>query len=273
MSTPIVREVPLEHLSSLSAAYALEGEPLLVRGAVLSWPARSFWTFDNLRRQHGQVPIRIREIDDAVEDLRRGRPRRYTHLGELLEQAASVRAEANERVGYFTTGDCPMDAGPDAPQEQPPEWRELWHSRFRQDFPFPRLPGARAMMRIWIGGAGQISTLHNDRYVGAVAQLVGQKRWWIAPPQAWERLYVRCHSEDFWYAEVNPYKRWDALLHPRFGEVQGIEFTLMEGDLLLLPARWWHAVKAVSASIAVTMFQDLPGLSPFQPLSSSAAQV
>jgi ribosomal protein L16 Arg81 hydroxylase len=121
------------------------------------------------------------------------------------------------------------------------------------------------MMRIWVGGAGQISTLHNDRHAGAIAQLFGHKHWWIAPPQAWERLYVDRQSDDSWYAQVNPYKPWDAALHPRFGEVQGIELTLTAGDLLLLPARWWHAVKALSASISVTMFQDLPGLPPFQP--------
>jgi len=265
VSTRTVREVPLEHLTALPASYALEGEPLVVRGAALGWPSRSFWTFDHLRRQHGHVPIRIREVDDAVEDLRRGRPRRDTHLGAFLEQAASVRAEAEDRAGYFTTSNCPVEAGPDVPREQPPGWRELWHSRFRQDFLFPRLPGARAMMRPWVGGAGQISTLHNDRYVGAVAQLVGQKHWWVAPPRAWEKLYVHRSFDEGWYAEVNPYKPWDAALHPRFGEVRGIEFTLTEGDLLLLPAHWWHAVKALSASIAVTMFQDLPGLSPFQP--------
>lgn len=65
-------------------------------------------------------------------------------------------------------------------------------------------------------------------------------------------------------AQPIPPGAWDAARYPRFGEVQGTEFTLTEGDLLLLPAHWWHAV---------TMFQDLPGLSPFQPLPASTVKV
>ncbi len=68
-------------------------------------------------------------------------------------------------------------------------------------------------------------------------QLVGEKRWYAMPPQAGLK-YLDDGSPD-----------WQGLIDEPTTEL--MQCTLKHGDVLYLPALWWHRIELLSDSIGL----------------------
>jgi hypothetical protein len=111
---------------------------------------------------------------------------------------------------------------------------------------------------LWMGGAGTIAQTHFDAEPNWFVQIVGQKRFLISPPQDWESFcpFPLLHSHDR-QSQVN-YSNPQESHCELFGQATVLEALLEPGDLLYLPAYWWHRVETISDSISVNAWDNRP---------------
>ncbi|KAJ7184296.1 Clavaminate synthase-like protein [Mycena filopes] len=106
------------------------------------------------------------------------------------------------------------------------------------------------VINAWLGPAGTVSPAHTDPYFNTYVQVVGSKTVWMAPPRCEVGMYANGNTSgvDVFAAEHRE--------HPDFESVQefAMRATLDPGDLLYMPAGWWHAMRAETRSFSVSMW-------------------
>jgi jumonji domain-containing protein 7 len=144
-----------------------------------------------------------------------------------------------------------------------------------------RVPEA---INLWIGNSQSVTALHKDNYENIYVQILGRKHFVLLPP-----CYYPCVNEQglkpATYRRVEggrlelqlddtdervPFATWD----PDVAERRATPFsklarpyrvTLCEGDMLYLPAMWFHKVSQSSSAeglcVAANYWYVLPGVS------------
>lgn len=103
----------------------------------------------------------------------------------------------------------------------------------------------RSLLRnLWISGGGITVGLHFDHAENFNFQLRGEKTFWMFPPGV--RAYYpmpmfsqTAHISRVFRGGLAP----DLSKYPRFDPAKGIKMELKAGDVLYLPAYWWHQVE------------------------------
>lgn len=115
---------------------------------------------------------------------------------------------------------------------------------------------------LWVGPGGHTSCLHYDPMDGMLIQLYGAKKVLLFPPSQIYNLYpisvlkslrygLKLRSV---YSQVYP-DRPDFAAFPRFQEAlnHSQEIILNPGEILFLPAGWWHEVTALDTALGTTL--------------------
>lgn len=103
-------------------------------------------------------------------------------------------------------------------------------------------------------------------------QLVGRKTVWLAPPETSPWMYP-CAGSAFTHPAVNDLDpqmsntarvdvfgqrtRTSEEQHPEFWKEvapRAMSYTLAAGDLLYIPAGWWHGMRSEDTSFSVSMW-------------------
>lgn len=106
---------------------------------------------------------------------------------------------------------------------------------------------------IWSQDRGAVTQLHQDFCSAIEMTVVGRKKWILYPPCEEERVYARLmFATGFRGALVDPESPDAALRFPRFAEAgPRIEIVSTPGDLLYVPAGWFHHVVYLERSFTV----------------------
>ncbi len=106
---------------------------------------------------------------------------------------------------------------------------------------------SEATLNIWFGPAGHTEPLHFDPSDGTMMVMHGKKRVISYPPSQSPNLYPFGFYDvlPFWISQVN-IEEPDLNKYPSFGKAQRnrYEVLLSPGQLLFIPAQWWHEVVA-----------------------------
>lgn len=205
-------------------ARAALGMPFLVKGVVDKWPLVSLPP-GILRERYSDLPVRARvgdyvntafAIDRAMADMSMGQ-----YL-DLVESEASVLPPYIGNLGL----------------------RELnglchWPGYFDKMGP----------PRFWIGPARTVTPLHCDFDDNIFAQIWGSKRIFLAPPHHDALLYAREASPLLFGSPVDP-EAPDLDRYPLARQAALVELIVQPGDLLYVPAGWYHQVRALSFSLS-----------------------
>lgn len=122
---------------------------------------------------------------------------------------------------------------------------------------------SRAVARnLWISSSGLTVGLHFDPADNLNFQLRGNKAFWLYPPGVAPYYPLPMFSQTAHISGVfrngpDP----DFSKFPRFRAENGVRVELQEGDVLYIPAYWWHQVESLGRENLNLNFWWLPRLS------------
>jgi hypothetical protein len=107
--------------------------------------------------------------------------------------------------------------------------------------------------QLWIGSGGQRLAIHQDSTHSLICMVSGFKEFVLFPPDQHCNLYTAPQPqlcEWPWRSTVDP-RGFDESRHPRFRQAIAASRTIRigPGDVLFLPAYWWHAVDSFDLNI------------------------
>lgn len=222
---PTIAAVP--RVGKLDAAgfreRAAAGLPFLIEGIVGRWPLAQY-SHEILRERHGHMPVRARVGDYIGTAFAPDRAMQDMSMAEYLDLA-----ERTEGLPPYL-GNL--------------ELRELnsmchWPTWFDKMGP----------PRFWIGPAGTVTPLHCDYDDNIFAQIWGSKRIFLSPPHHDEFLYPREANAILFGSPFDP-EAPDYGQFPLARQAAMIEVIVHPGDMLYVPAGWYHQVRALSFSLS-----------------------
>ncbi|WNG55110.1 cupin-like domain-containing protein [Archangium gephyra] len=238
----------LERVRGASAREVMDGyylahRPVILEGAMDGWPLMSRWTPHQLAERYGDVEVEVMMGREARtdHDLEPDACRTVMRFGEFIRRLVEG-GPTNDL--YLTGRNFALER---------PELRSLL-----EDVRYPKgllrqtdLPGA---VKLWVGPAGTLTALHHDLGSVLFGQVHGRKRFRLIP--SFETHFVYSHR-DVW-SQVDA-GHPDLERFPAYREADVLETVVGPGDLLLIPAGWWHWVESLDVSVSVTFQEfDLP---------------
>lgn len=223
---PVISEVPRVRLLDARAfrARAAEGLPFLITGIVERWPLSAL-TPEALRDRFSHLPVRARVGDYVNTAFAPDRAMRDMSMLEYLDLSAAGTDGLPPYVGNL-------------------ELRELnrlchWPGYFSKMGP----------PRFWLGPARTVTPLHCDYDDNIFAQIWGTKRIFLSPPHHDEFLYPSEANALLFGSPFDP-EAPDFEKFPDARKATMIECIVNPGDLLYVPAGWYHQVRALTFSLS-----------------------
>jgi len=244
---PIERITEREVLA-LEHQYGSLTAPVIISGAAADWPAMRTLQLGEIRTALGAVKVPVRDTDDEfqfffdpkVQEFER---RRMLTLAEYVDAIENV----DRRSGR------PPYLGNIAFLTDPAVSKKLGSLTEYCRFPHFDLERCTLEYRLWIGGRGQRSTIHNDCYHNFNAQIVGRKRFIAFAPDQHSALHPIFFHRGMWVSPVDP-NNPDFVRYPQFRDARGVQGELGPGDILYLPRFWWHCAEAITTSVNINQW-------------------
>lgn len=234
------------------------GAPVIVVDAMTCWPALSKWSFDFFKEAFGSDFVTAAHGLDSSE----------VKLTKLATYFEYLDEPAGELAGFWVSSkdNRPLRQGPVAAST--PFYLLGWnafekHPELFDDIGPPpsflddltvalrphvrdifQLASSREYWSVYVGPEGSLSKLHCDFWSthAYLAQVRGKKKAVLFSPSDEPLLYE---------GRVDP-ERPDLVRFPRFDGATAYECVLEPGEMLFIPANWWHHVRALEKSITVS---------------------
>ncbi|KAG8159232.1 hypothetical protein KVR01_010893 [Diaporthe batatas] len=286
--------------------YVSRNTPFVVRGGASNWTATKTWNLARLKdllHDH-TVNVAVTPYGNADAPTRDDK-------GELVfakpweeDQPFSDFVEYVAR--QETDGSFPPSSEIRYAQTQNDNLRHEYVSIFDQvqrDIPFARIALQKEpdAINMWVGNSRSVTALHKDNYENIYVQVQGQKHFVLMPPHCYPCVnekplragtYVRDQQDGLLHLVMDggggdedcsvPFAIWDpdrpdknATPYSRLAEP--VRVTLRQGDMLYLPALWYHKVSQSCSEegicVAVNYWYDMEFSGPLYPAASFVRSV
>jgi hypothetical protein len=239
---PAISAVPRLHLQGTAAfrTRAAQGLPFLVTGLVNRWPLSSL-TPQALRDSYGDLPVRARVGD-------------YVNTAFAPDRAMQDMTMRDYLDLVFTGLQSPppdfsSNLPPNLPPGLPPYLGNLELRQLNSLCHWPAYLGKMGPPRFWLGPAGTVTPLHCDYDDNIFAQIWGSKRIFLAPPHHDQFLYPSEANAILFGSPFNP-EAPDFEQFPLARQALMIECIVHPGELLYVPAGWYHQVRSLTFSLS-----------------------
>jgi hypothetical protein len=223
---PAIAEVPrIDKIDAATfRARARAGLPFLMTGLARRWPLFAL-TPSALRERFSHLPVRARVGDYINTAFAPDRAMQDMSMLEYLDLVAAGTPGLPPYLGNL-------------------ELREL-----NGMCHWPTYLGKMGPPRYWVGPAGTVTPLHCDYDDNMFAQVWGSKRIFLSPPHHDEFLYPSEANAILFGSPFDP-EAPDFDKFPLARQATMIEVIVNPGDMLYVPAGWYHQVRALTFSLS-----------------------
>jgi|GEM_PF-884458 len=244
-------------------------KPVILTGLIDAWPATQRWDLGYLDRRVGQVDVSYKvsptgshpPLDEsgALEALRE-----TATLGEYLDRVWNQTAE-DDRCTFCLSGDDVFVLQ---------NW-DRYHPALKvllEDFEMlPYFdPECVEIIGFWVSPHGVRSHLHYDSngQHNLNAQVSGEKQVWLFSPDQLGSLYpyLATKLQPFNFSKID-IDAPDTERFPNFADAACYYDTLKAGEVLFIPAYWFHSFKHMGAFNTNINFWWKPDRVPLSPTS------
>jgi hypothetical protein len=216
--------------------YYATNTPVILTDMMQDWPAMSLWCPEYLKTKYGnsRVEVQTHRNSNPNYEINTQKHKQTVKLSEYADRVVSG-GETNEY--YIVANNSNLE-------------RENFKTLLDDIRMFPEfLDASKTKERVffWFSPAGTITPLHHDPMNLMMAHIYGRKQWRLISPNATPLLYNNVGV----FSEVdleNP----DYDKNSLFREVQVLETVLEPGEVMFVPVGWWHQVKALDISLALS---------------------
>ncbi|KAL2081139.1 hypothetical protein ACEWY4_022992 [Coilia grayii] len=226
--------------------------PAVLKGVPLG-PCLEKWTVDYLFKngRDKEVKIHVSSVPQ-MDFLHKNFLYRTLQFGQFVQRASEAKHSEffiSENESYYL-----RSLGEDA-RKEPADLRKQFPD-LAEDFHIPPFfePEKFFSSVFRISSCGLQLWTHYDVMDNLLAQVTGRKRVVLYSPQDAEYLYLSGDK-----SEVLDIDSPDVEKYPEFVKAQRYECILEPGDLLFIPALWFHNTLALQFGVGVNVFwQHLP---------------
>jgi hypothetical protein len=243
MSCDVLR---FEDVSQFHRAYYLRNRPVILRGIAEALPLRIFdWSAAYLERVLGNTQVSVYKTRSGFMSYERDVVQ--MPFSEFARRSfGPLAARDAEYHYYYRNRASTLPAG---------------HNDARRIEALEPYLRRAAIENLWISGSETTVALHFDAAENLNFQLKGRKEFILYPPgvQAYypESMFSQtAHVSRVYRDGPTP----DLRRFPRFDPTLGLHIELCEGDVLYLPAYWWHHVHSCGAENVNLNYWWLPSL-------------
>lgn len=225
--------------------FFLPQKPCIITGAMDNWKAVSLWSIDYLKFNTASKSVLCHvSLSDYFGNFYQIEK---INLSEFFNWLISEKPPTNSEYlfadkfskNYFLTLDianiCP---------------------KLLQDIEVPEYFNHKLLEKLylWVGRGNNRVRIHYDSFHNLYAQLIGQKRWVIFPPEQSSLIYpYPWYHPLFWCSQVDA-NQPDLQRFPNFSKAKPLEITTEPGEILFLPAGWWHSPVGIGLNVAVNFW-------------------
>ncbi|KAI7864048.1 putative pla2g4b [Spinellus fusiger] len=251
--------------------------PAIIKGAFDHWPARTLWTNGYLCSAMGESLVTVAATPNGYADaVTLDKTTNKEYFAMPFEQSMSFeqflsysKTKENNNAYYISLQNGSLST----------EFSAL-EKDIEPDIPWcsEALGKSPDAVNFWFGTSDSITSLHKDPYENCYAVIRGQKTFVLFPPSEYYCMHESVYpgatyapnatgqlslipndppTETPWIP-VDPLTP-DLDRFPRFQYAQALVITVNEGDMLYLPAFWFHHVlqHGDQGVIAVNYWYDM----------------
>ncbi|MCG3462480.1 cupin-like domain-containing protein [Xenorhabdus bovienii] len=204
--------------------YRQQQRPVILEGFVNQWPSVKKWSFDYLANRCESTKVTVNSYSSQ-----HAREVTFADFVHMMKENEGLGASPLYLQEWYYQTSCPHLAA-DMPE------LDICQYDFRRDLYGEAISTNH---QLWLGQQGGVTRLHQDSYMIDVmhVQIVGEKHWSVMGPNA----YVN--------ESVNGQPDFSALCQRPSSQL--MQCVLKPGDVLYLPAMWFHRIKLLSDSIGL----------------------
>lgn len=214
-------------------------KPVIITEVVNNWKIYSLWTTDFFNTLLGdrEISVCASKSPIVMVDPEKGfsnfaKPMKFRNFLELLNPDKNL----TDKNYYYTRAQV-LKLFPELMQDiEIPIYCK--NQPFNQDY----------LINLWMGSSGTTTSLHYDLDDNLLTQIRGKKRVILLDPKQTKFIYpFPANSTTYHFSQVPNIDKPDLRQFPKCEQAKSYEIILEAGEMLFIPAFWWHQVYTIDS--------------------------